>query len=214
MQLETGECTMSLENPVSAFDAIYGRRSVRSFKPDKLQEETVRQLLEAAVRAPTAVHLEPWAFIVLQDHLLLRRISDRAKALWPMERSQPQRHHQASLPETNDFARRLADPAFNIFYDASLLIAIGAIGQGPFSVADCWLAGENLMLAACALGLGSCCIGSAVGALNAPDTRRELGNLPTDFSVVAPIIVGVPQEVPPPSSRKPPRVLVWRKGSQ
>jgi nitroreductase len=205
---------MALENAVSAFDAIYGRRAVRSFKPDKLQEETVRLLLQAAVHAPTAVHLEPWAFLVLEDQLLLRRISDRAKALWPKELTQQRRHHEASLPETSDFARRLADPAFNIFYDASALIVIGAIGQTPFSVADCWLAAENLMLAAFALGLGTCCIGSAVGALNAPDTRRELGSLPADFNAVAPIVVGVPREVSPQTSRKPPRILVWRKASE
>jgi nitroreductase len=213
MQLETIGL-MARENVMSAFDAIYGRRAVRSFKPDRLKEETVRQLLQAAVYAPTAVHLEPWAFLVLEDESLLRRISERAKARWPKGLTQQQRHHEASLPEMEGFARRLADPAFNIFYDASTLIVIGSIGQTTYSAADCWLAAENLMLAACALGLGTCCIGSAVEALNAPETRKELGSLPSTFTAVAPLIVGVPREVPPPTSRKPPRVLLWRKASQ
>lgn len=42
-------------------------------------------------------------------------------------------------------------------------------------VADCWLAAENLMLSACALGLGTCCIGSAIPALNSPEAKSELG---------------------------------------
>ncbi len=194
----------------SVLDAIEGRRAIRSFKPDAVAEETVRRLLEAAVRAPTAMHLEPWAFVVVQEKALLRRISDRAKALWPAELTQPQRHHHATLPETSSFAQRLADPTFNLFYDASTLIAVGFVGQGVFSVADCWLAAENLMLAAWGLGLGSCCIGAALGGLNAKESRLELG-VPADFSFVAPVIVGVPAETPPPTSRKPPHVVCWHK---
>ena len=38
-------------------------------------------LLDAAVHAPTAMHQEPWKFVVIQDRALLRRLSDRAKAL-------------------------------------------------------------------------------------------------------------------------------------
>jgi nitroreductase len=206
------EITMPTRNGLSWFDAIYGRRSIRSFTPEVLAERTVRQLLEAAVHAPTAIHLEPWAFVVVQDKSVLRRISDRGKALWSAGLTQRQRHHQAAVPETSGFARLLGEPDFNLFYDAGTLIAIGSIGHGTFSVADCWLAAENLMLAACALGLGTCCIGSAVGALNAPESRAEL-DLPADFSVVAPIIVGVPREVPPATPRKPPRIVCWCKGS-
>jgi len=54
---------------------------------------------------------------------------------------------------------QLQDPHFSVFYDASTLIVIGARHPDPFAIADCWLAAENLMLAACALRLGSCCIG-------------------------------------------------------
>jgi hypothetical protein len=41
-------------------------------------------------------------------------------------------------------------------------------------VADCWLAPENLMLAACAKGLGACVIGLAVSALSTPEWKAEL----------------------------------------
>jgi nitroreductase len=201
---------MTTESPLSVFDAINRRRAVRSFTPEKLDEKTVRRLLDAAVQAPTAIHLEPWAFVIIQDPPLLRRISDRAKAVWPAERPQRPLHHQAAVPAASTFAQLLGSPDFNIFYDASTLIAIGAIGEGTFFQADCWLAAENLMLAACALGLGSCCIGSAVPALNSPETRREL-DLPSGLAIIAPIIVGVPKEVPGATSRKPPQIVCWRK---
>jgi nitroreductase len=90
------------------------------------------------------------------------------------------------------------------------LIAIGARPLGPFVTADCWLAAENLMLAACALGLGTCCIGSAVPALNGPETKSELG-IPSDAEIVAPIIVGVPREAAAEVSRHNPTVVSWTR---
>ena len=53
--------------PPNIMDAINHRRSVRSYLPQKLDRGIIRTLLAAAVRAPTAVHEEPWAFVILQD---------------------------------------------------------------------------------------------------------------------------------------------------
>ena len=61
--------------------AIYRRRTVRSYAPARVEKATIEQLLDAAVRAPTALYQEPWAFAVIQDEEHLRRYSDRAKAL-------------------------------------------------------------------------------------------------------------------------------------
>ena len=59
---------------MSIIDAIYSRLSVRSYSPERLDETTIRTLLAAAVRAPTAVHLEPWTFAILQDTSALKRL--------------------------------------------------------------------------------------------------------------------------------------------
>jgi nitroreductase len=75
--------------------------------------------------------------------------------------------------------------------------------------ADCWLAAENLMLAACLLGLGTCCIGSAVPVLNSPETKSELA-IPADVEAIAPIIVGVPSGPPVEVLRKDPLILSWK----
>ena len=184
-------------------DAIYRRRSVRSYRPLALDRTAIRTLLDAAVRAPTAVHAEPWAFAVIQDTDALKRLSDRAKPLF-LEAA-----HAAHLDRGGHALELFASPEFNIFYDAGTLIVICARLAGPFAVADCWLAAENLMLAACAMGLGTCVIGSAVPGLNTVEVKRDLG-IPEEFSAVAPIIVGVPADEAPPTPRKEPRVLAWR----
>jgi nitroreductase len=163
------------------------------------------------VHAPTALHAEPWAFAVVQDKAALARYSDLAKGNWAREAGEYRDLHAAGDPDlARAFATRMASPDFNIFYDAGTLVVICAKPLGPFVAADAWLAAENLMLAACALGLGTCRIGSAVPVLNSPQVRAELG-IPPDYAVIAPIIVGVPANAPmPPVHRKDPDILSWK----
>ena len=192
---------------LSALDAIFMRRSVRSYERRKVDDATIRALLDAAVAAPTAMHMEPWAFVIVQDEAMLRRYSDAAKRSWINEAAQ---HEGLHGPRgTGGFAARLADPEFSIFYDAGTLIVICAKAAGPFVTADCWLAAENLMLAACALGLATCCIGSAVPALNTPEAKAEL-QIPADVLAVVPIVVGVPAGGSPEVPRKNPDILCWK----
>jgi nitroreductase len=56
-----------LERPLSALDAIYTRRSVRSYTSQRIDASTVRALLDAAVQSPTAMLEQPRAFVVVQD---------------------------------------------------------------------------------------------------------------------------------------------------
>jgi nitroreductase len=180
--------------------AITERHAVRSYTDQIVDERTVRTLLDAAVRAPTAIHAEPWAFAIVQDKRLLAQLSERAKSLIA----------QSNDPHAKALASLLAQPGFNIFYDAGTLIVIGARPTNEFAVADCWLAAENLMLTACAMGLGSCVIGFAVAALQLPEVKADLG-IPADVVPVAPIIIGVPREATPATSRRPPEIVAWKR---
>lgn len=189
--------------PMSLQEALYGRRSVRSYTADKLDKATIQQLLDAAVHAPTAVHEEPWQFVVIQDAALLKRLSDKAKLLVAEElRKNPSQQGSQLLGI-------VTDAGFNIFYDASTLIAIAVKPMSGFVTADAWLAAENLLLAAYAMGLGSCVIGFAVSVLNTPEVKKELG-IPETMAVVAPMIVGKPRGETPLSKRKKAEILVWK----
>ncbi len=189
---------------MTVLDAIHERNSVRSYRPTPVVPEIVRTLLEAAVHAPTAVHEEPWAFAVIQDRAMLRRLSDRARELLPnLERA-------VHLP--GEPAHHFTPPD-NVFYDAGTLIVIYGKPLGAFVVADCWLAAENLMLTARAQGLGTCVVGLAVAALNTPEWKLEL-KVPPAMTAYAPIIVGVPAGETPPTGRKQPEVLLWKTPEQ
>jgi len=48
-------------------DFIYKRRSVRKFKPDKVSDEMITELMKAAMAAPSGRNHQPWEFIVVKD---------------------------------------------------------------------------------------------------------------------------------------------------
>ena len=110
--------------------------------------------------------------------------------------------------KTAHYQDMLKSPAFNIFYGASTLVVIGAGERGRYTEADCWLAAENLMLAACEAGLGSCCIGFAIPVLNTPEVKAELG-LPAAGVAVAPVIVGYASAEPSSVPRNDPNIVSW-----
>jgi nitroreductase len=180
--------------PLTALDVIFTRRSIRAYTGRKVDHATIRSLLDAAVQAPT-LHAEPWIFVIVQDDPVLTRYSDLAKAACIAEGE-----HYPELP----------DPHFSMFYNAGTLVVIYGRTEGRFVAADCWLAAENLLLAACALGLGTCLIGSAVSTLDSPQAKLEFG-LPPGAFAVAPIVVGVPSgEVADRSPRREPLIVSWK----
>jgi nitroreductase len=187
---------------------ICQRHAVRSYKLDVVDEWQLRTLLDAAIHAPTAMHEEPWQFVIVQNRALLHRLSDRAKA---MAGDQALVHGNLLKPPGaagDGFPSPLADPEFNIFYDAGTLVVICGKPTNQFVAADCWLAAENLMLAAFAEGLGTCCIGFAVPVLNTAEAKAELG-MASDLQAFAPIIIGVPRDRTLPTARKAPVIASW-----
>jgi nitroreductase len=56
-------------------DAILGRRAVREYTGQAVDEGTIRRLVAAAVQAPSAVNQQPWTFVVVRERSRLDRIS-------------------------------------------------------------------------------------------------------------------------------------------
>lgn len=100
----------------------------------------------------------------------------------------------------------------NAFYDAPTVITLFAPKNFLFSVDDCAVAAENMMLAADALGIGSCYIGQGWTAFDDPYGQEILRqwNIPTDRYAVMQLLLGYPREGdkhPTPKSRKEGRVI-------
>ena len=178
-------------------EAIYTRRSTRDYTAEPVSEKIIRELIDAAIQAPTAVNAQPCTFCVVHDRRLLQTISREAKA-----------HMLSTIPVglmSRHFSQILNDPNFEIFYHAAALILISTVADIPWAVEDCALAAENLMLAARGAGLGTCWIGFAQGFL-ATTEGKALLKLPAAYRPVAPIVVGHPKSPPPPVQRKEPEI--------
>ena len=74
---------------IGLFEAIHTARSLRRFKPDPVPEALITQVLDAAVRAPTAGNAQNWAFVVIRDRemrralgAIYRQASDIAEAMY------------------------------------------------------------------------------------------------------------------------------------
>lgn len=186
---------------MDALKTIYSRRAVRRFTGRKVDKDTVLALIHAAVQAPSAMNVQPWAFAVIQDDGLLRSYSEQTKTLF-LKSSE-------LASKTPEFQRMLADPAFDIFYGAGTLIVICAkpIGQHPDW--DCCLAAQTLMLAAHARKLATCPVGLVWPLVEQADIKADL-NIPADYRAVFPVIVGYPAGGTHVTVRMEPEILCWR----
>ena len=104
-------------------EAIYTRRSVREFTADPVGENVIRDLIDAAIQAPSAVNAQPYMFCVVRDKTALATISREAKA--HMVKTTPvglMSHH---------FSEILNDAKFDIFYHAPVLILISTEADDP-----------------------------------------------------------------------------------
>ncbi len=114
---------------MDALEAIHTRRSIRKYQPDRpVPEDLIRQVLAAAMSAPSARNAQPWQFVVVDDRKLL-----------------------AEVPAVNRNAWMAADAPLGILVCGDLSLEKSA-GYWPV---DCAAAVENLLLAAHALGLGA-----------------------------------------------------------
>jgi len=182
---------------VELIEALYHRRAVRSYTAAPVKPDVLIDLIDAAVRAPSAINLQSWRFAVAHRRQTLRGIASAA------------RDHLLSLMQPGSpylrFRSMLEDPACDILHGAPALVVICATSAEQQAAEDCALAAQNLMLAAHGRGLGTCCIGLARPWLNQPEGKRLLG-IATDCVPVIPIIVGEPTAAPPAPGRHAPQI--------
>jgi nitroreductase len=164
---------------MDVFEAIEKRYSVRGYKPDAVEDDKLRQVLEAARQAPTAANRQPFRMLVVHT---AGREDELARV----------------------YGRRW-------FSQAPLVVAFVAVpdeawrrmDDKPYDEVDATIAMDHFVLAATALGLGTCWI-----AAFDPDAAREVFGLPGDVELVALTPLGYPDKGSASTSRRPLEELV------
>lgn len=186
---------------------IMHRRAIRRFNNKQINEEVLQNILQAGLYAPSAGGRQGVLFVVCQDKEVNERLG-KIKRKNSNPRMATQTHYVSKdQPSIAD------DPKLtNAFYDAPTVITMFAPKNFLFSVDDCAVAAENMMLAADSYGVGSCYIGQGWTAFNDPYSQEILKkwNVRTDYYAVLQLLLGYPKEGdshPTPKPRKKGRIL-------
>ncbi len=157
---------------------IEARRSVRRYLDRPVEHAMLEQVARAGILAPSGMNLQPWQVRVVENKEWIDGVTDLFKKANP------------------DQVKR--DAHFkNMFRNAPNIICV-ATPDGQPSV-DAGLMGENMMLAAQSLGLGTCCLGGPVRFLNTTDACKpylDKLQLPEGYSICYILAVGYPDESP------------------
>ncbi len=185
IESETSSEELTEIEEANLFTVIRNRRATRSYLGKPVSDKIIETLIDFSIQAPSAMNLQPWSFVVIQNQKILKEISDSVKKnLF----SNPDFSKEVSKRGLHFFNETDAD----LFYGATTLIVICAKNSSDkqFSTeADCFLAAENFMLAATGMGLATCPIGLVRNYIAQPEISKKLGVL-ENYTPVLPIVIG------------------------
>jgi len=170
--------TRDLRATEDFFKVLEKRRAVRKYKPYDIPEYDLKKILEAARLAPSANNNQPWRFIVVKDQ--------KTKNL-------------LARPSTQNFIG-----------EANAIVVVlgdgrgGCCGQSVWTTHDPMIATEHIVLAATALGYGTCWIANYKSRPKSweDEVRKDL-KIPDYMEIVVLVAIGIPNETPQPRRRKP-----------
>jgi nitroreductase len=168
-----------------ALSVIHNRKSVRSFTGQSVSKDALDEIIRAGMAAPSAVNMQPWAFVVVTSWKTLDTLA-------------------AELP----YAKMIDKAGASIIvcaipekaYEKSLELA----------VIDSTCASENILLAAAALELGAVWT-AAHPYRDRMDIARKVLNIPKDIIPLNVIPVGHPTGTDKAQNKCKPENIHWEK---
>ncbi|MBR6997863.1 MAG: nitroreductase family protein [Prevotella sp.] len=164
-------------NPV--LSSIMARRSVRKYLDKPVEHEKLQAVVRCGINAPSGMNSQPWIVRVVEDQKLIADVTEVYK-----------KANAEQVKRDKDFK--------NMFRNAPNLICVCTPAKGGGEL-DAGLLGENMMLAAQAMGLGTCCLGGPVRfLLSNADAKFFIDRLdiPADYRLNYIIAIGYPDEQP------------------
>lgn len=156
---------------------ILERRSIRKYKDQAIENDKLAQIVECGLYAPNGMGRQSWEVRIIDSPELL---------------------HQIDSTYNHFLSKEQAKPSRQAAYGAPVLIFIAYDTRYDLSQVDCGLLGENMMIAAQSMGIGSCCLGGICRFFNAPEGSELLQKLdfPETHKLLYAIAFGYPDEQP------------------
>jgi glutathione peroxidase-family protein len=164
-------------NPV--LSNIMARRSIRKYLDKPVEHEKLEVIMKCGINAPSGMNRQPWVVRVVEDQKLIADVTEVYK-----------QENAEQVKRDKDFK--------NMFRNAPNLICVCTPGNGGGEL-DAGLLGENIMLAAQAMGLGTCCLGGPVRFLLSNEKCKfflDRLDIPADYKLNYIIAIGYPDEQP------------------
>jgi len=172
------EADIQLEvNPV--LSSIMARRSIRKYLDKPVEHEKLEVIVRAGINAPSGMNAQPWIVRVVEDSKLIADVTEVYKQA-----------NAEQVKRDKDFK--------NMFRNAPNLICVCTPANGGGEL-DAGLLGENIMLAAQSMGLGTCCLGGPVRFLLSNEKCKfflDRLDIPADYKLNYIIAIGYPDEQP------------------
>ena len=164
-------------NPV--LSNMMARRSIRKYLDKPVEHEKLEVIVRAGINAPSGMNHQPWIIRVVEDQKLIADVTEVYK-----------RNNPEQVKRDKDFK--------NMFRNAPNLICVCTPAEGGGAL-DAGLLGENMMLAAQSMGLGTCCLGGPVRFLNSNAEAKfflDRLDIPEGYKLNYILAIGYPDEQP------------------
>jgi nitroreductase len=196
-------------------DAIRKRKSIRGYKPDPVPKTVIREILEIASRAPSAMNTQPWEFAVVAAEPLRKIRQGCAEKLNAGEKMKPE-HHVVGWTNDSIYRVRQVNLAKHIFqvmdipredkvkraawmergfryFDApaAIIIFVDKTLSETGPILDVGAVMQNICLAAMHFGLGTCIHDQGVLY---PDVVKRYAGIPESKRLIIAISIGYPDE--------------------
>jgi nitroreductase/NAD-dependent dihydropyrimidine dehydrogenase PreA subunit len=191
---------------------IQSRRSCRNYTRQHIEREILEDLVNVGICAPSGTNSQTWTFTILPDRdsviAAARAILDFFRKLNRTAENIIIRNLLKLIGKTalNDYYQNYYKSVSKgieqyekygkdlLFHGATAAIIVGSKPEGSCPSEDALLATQNILLAAHAMGLGSCLIGFAVEAIRHEASIKPALGIPRNESVHAVIALGYPDE--------------------
>ncbi len=178
------------------FDVVTTQRAIRRLKTDPIPDAALRQIMDAAICAPSGGNRQGWSFIVVRDPAKRARLGELYREAWSELMKVPYYRDAASALPDSPAGRMLASARHlgqHLGEAPVLILACIALDPGAQPTlttgASIYPAVQNIMLAARALGIGSCI--TTIHRFRDAQVKELLG-IPSDVETAALIPLGYP----------------------
>jgi len=178
------------------FDVVTTQRAIRRLKTDPIHGAVLRQIMDAAICAPSGGNRQGWSFVVVRDPAKRARLGELYREAWGELMKVPYYAGAAKEPADSPAGRMLASARHlgeHMGEAPVLILACIALDPGVNPTlttgASIYPAVQNIMLAARALGIGSCI--TTIHRFRDAQVKELLG-IPAEIETAALIPLGYP----------------------